>query len=188
MKKNIAALVLFLVGFSLYAQNFEWSLILADLKNGVSLPFSRPVALRDGDTVSVFILSAADAYVYIIGQDPERNVEVFYSGAVKAGENFRTGPIQLLPPGGQETIHIIVSGEREVRLEAQIAAYQAEKVFRAGRNVVSAALELRREILLLTEAPERPVQMGGSFRGFDNLEGSGYSGAGKYFKTILINH
>ena len=183
-----ALLLFFLLSGFLHAQNFEWTLGLADNKKGVTLDFSRPLSLERGDTISIYIQSAVDCWLYIIAQDPNRDVAVFQSGQIKADEAFRTNPIQLLDSNGQDTIHIIVSREQEKILEARIDAFKKENAFRNGRNIINAALDLRRNILNLAEAPERPVQIGGAFRGFEDPQGLCYSGAEKYFKSILINH
>ena len=187
MKIKALLLFLFLSGM-LHAQSFDWSLGMVDLRKGLSLGFSRPLRLERGDTVGVFLQSNADCWVYIVAQDSNRDVAVIHNGLVKEKEAFRTSPIQIMPPSGQDTIYIIVSRKQEKTIEDRIAIFEKEQDFRTGRNVINAVMELRREILNLNEAPERPLQLGGAFRGSENLEGINYSGAEKYFKTIIINH
>ena len=187
MKKVFLSLFL-IIGFSLYAQSFEWTLGLVDYKQSRSLDFSRPVNLKRGDAVNILVQSSADCWLYIIAQDSDRNVVVFHSGRIRAGEAYRSNPIQILPPSGQDTIYIIVSRNQEKNLEERIAAYTKDNEFRNGRNVVSAVLEMRREILSLAEAPDKPVPLGGAFRSYSDFEGRNYSGTYRYFKTILLNH
>ncbi|AEF82458.1 hypothetical protein [Leadbettera azotonutricia] len=180
---------LFLLGPSLFAQAFEWSLAAVDKKRSAALPVSRPVSMRNGDTVSFLISTAADCHVYIIAQDADRNVTVVYSGPLPAGQVLESDPVQIIAPAGTETFHLIVSREKDPALESRIEMFRKSGAFRDGRNVANAALDFRRSISALKEAPERPVQMGGAFRGFNqDLEGVAYSGAEKYFKSIVINH
>jgi len=155
-------------------------MVLADIGRGVSLDYSQPVALQAGDTFSLLLLSEEKSWIYIIAQDSERNAIILHYGFLEANDLFSTNPIRLVPPGGQETIYVILSNVRETMLEAQIAAFQADASFRNGRNVINAVMELRRDILAIGEAPERPVQLGGSFRSFTNndyMEGLSFSGA-----------
>lgn len=187
MKKLLIPLLL-VIGFSAGAQEFEWSLGLVNARQNRGLDFSRPVRLTHGDIINLYIQSTADCWVYIIAQDSDRNVVVFYSGRIFAGRQFRTNPIQLLPPSGQDTIYLIVSRNPETDLDERIALYEKDSAFRNGRNIINAALSLRREYLDLAEAPERPVQLGGTFRGTTAFDGTRYSGADRYFKTILLNH
>jgi hypothetical protein len=186
--KKLFIPLLLVIGVSVYAQNFEWSLGLVNSRQNNGLDFSKPVRLNHGDIINLYIQSTADCWAYIIAQDSDRNVVVFYSGRISAGRQFRTNPIQLLPPSGQDMIYIIVSRNPEAELERRIAAYERDSAFRNGRNIINSVMSLRRDYLNLAEAPERPVQLGGTFRGTEVPEGKSYSGADRYIGTILLNH
>jgi hypothetical protein len=189
LKKSFAALLMLILGLPLFAQNINWSLVMLDSKKSDSMPFSRQVNLNTGDIISFLFSADADCHLYIITQNQERNAALLYNGFVTAGKDLQTGPIQIMPPGGMETVYFIVSGKADQKLEEMIAEYRKINNFRTGRNIINAAMDFRRNISALNEAPERPVIMGGAFRGFNqDLEGVAYSGADKYFKTIIINH
>ena len=187
MKKLIIPFLLFL-GISLYAQNFEWNLGLMDNRQGTGLDFSRPVKLDRGDIISILMQSDFDCWLYIIVQDAERNVAIFHNGLIQAGNAYRSNPVRILPPDGQDTIHIIVSRDRERALEERISVFERNDTARNGWNLINAVMDLRREILRLSEAPEKPVQLGGTFRTIGEIEGRNYSGSYRYSKTILISH
>jgi hypothetical protein len=180
----VFAVSLFLV--PLFAQqDFAWSLGL--IQDGRGLDFSRPVEMENGDVFSLEIVSQENCYAYIIIQESDRTMGVVLDRRLRAGEEYSTGSIRLTPPSGSETFYIITSRTEQKNLRAAINAHGKQNTSRTARDLTTAVMEIRRGVSRLKENPEKPVAMGGAFRGTET-NGTEYSGAGVYVKTVIINH
>ena len=174
---------------SLSAQSFEWSMGLVDAKNEVSIGFSRPVNMKSGDAVNLYVQSSTECWLYIVVRDSGRNVTVFENSLLKAGVLYKSNSVQLKSRKGQEAIYVIVSEDGIKNLDDRIALHKRDNTSRTGRNVVTAVFEFGRSIPVQYEKMERPAQIGGNVsNGENSIEGVRYSGTDRYFKTILINY
>ncbi|MDR2662039.1 MAG: DUF4384 domain-containing protein [Treponema sp.] len=180
----VLAVSLFLVPLSAQ-QDLAWSLAL--IKGGRGLDFSRPVEMEEGDVFSLAIVPRQDCYAYIVIQESDRVMSVILDRGLQAEEEYSTGSIRLTPPSGSETFYIVISRTEQKNLRAAIDAYVKQNNSRTSRGLTTAVMEIRRSVSRLKENPEKPVAMGGAFRG-TGTNGTEYSGAGVYVKTIIINH
>jgi hypothetical protein len=185
--------VLFVTGIlgRVFCQNgndLGWSMVLVDPKKEVSVSFSRPVAMKTGDAFSFIIQSDQDAYCYVVVQDSERNTIVLHGGRILAGKELNLGPLTLTPPAGTETFYVVMSLGEQQSLAAAIKGLGTGGRQRAGRRVMNEVFGIRRQVSALRENPEKPVFMGGAFRGAEAAEGRAFSGADTYVKTITISH
>jgi hypothetical protein len=185
----IPAVLVFFCVLSPAAQdrNLSWSLALVDSKSQ-GLSFSRPVPMQNGDVFSLTIAGGAACYVYVIVQDSEHNVLTLHAGPARANEAVSIGPMQVTPPEGSETFYVVVSLNEQTRLQEAINAYAKSGNSRNSRNLINAVMEIRRFVSRLKESPEKPVYMGGAFRGETQTQGTGYSGVDTYVKTLIISH
>jgi hypothetical protein len=170
-------------------KNFTWSLAMSSAQEAVS--FTRPVSMKTGDIFTIYLQSETSCFAYVLAQDSENKIVVLHSGSLNAGEELLLGPMQITPPGGSETFYVVMSLEEQKQLKNTINAFNRNNTnSRASRNVLNAVMDLRRAVSRLREEPEKPVYMGGAFRGSGTpgIEGVSYSGLGTYVKTIIINH
>ena len=181
----ITAVLVFCTGALFAQQNLTWSLSLVRENEGVG--FSRPVAMKDGESFSIIIQTNQACYVYLIIQDSERNLSVLLSKRSSANETLQTPLFTLTPPGGSETFYVVISATEQKDLQAAIDAYKKQSDTRTARDLNNAIMEVRRSTSQFKENPEKPVGMGGAFRGRAPA-GTEYSGAGAYVKTIVITH
>jgi hypothetical protein len=187
MRRGFFIAVLFLLlGTTLFAQEkLTWSLAL--IKDNEGIPFSRPIAMQDGDTFSLFIQANQACNAYIIAQDSERQMIVLLDKRLAADGSHQTNSIKLIPPAGTEIFHIVMSLEELPKLENAIKAFTRQNNTRTYRDLNNAIAAARRSASQFKENPEKPVGMGGVFRGAAH-SGTEFSGAGIYVKTIVINH
>jgi hypothetical protein len=140
------------------------------------------VQLKDNDTFSIYIKPEVPCYCYVIVQDAEKNDAVLQSGKLQAGQELDLGPLEITPPSGTETFYIVMTGTQQAQFEGS----------HTGGEIINAVLNFRRAISQLKENPEKPVSMGGAFRGTGTPplrpKGIQYSGADRYVKTIIIRH
>ena len=181
----ITAFLLFFSTALFAQQNVTWSLAL--LKNGEGIPFSRPVAMIDGDSFSIVLQTRQACYAYVVVQDSERQLIVLLNKRLTPNETWQTPVLMLTPPTGAETFHVIISQTEQTELKTAIDAYNRQNDTRTSRDLNSAIMGIRRAISALKENPEKPVGMGGAFRGRDP-GGTEFSGVDTYVKTIIINH
>jgi hypothetical protein len=181
------ALLLFRV-FPLPAQeqSLSWTMALVNSK-GQSFSLAQPAAMQTQDIITLSVSAKAPAYVYIIVQDASRDVEVLHSGRARANEVLSMGPLRIIPPEGTETFYVVVSLTEQTELQEAVDAYNENRSSRNSRNLITAIMNIRRSVSRLKENPEKPVSMGGAFRGGET-RGTEYSGLGTYVKTVIITH
>jgi hypothetical protein len=188
--RNLAVLLVLFFVLPLAAQerNLSWSMALINSsRQGVS--FTQPVSMRNGEIFSLNISGKAPCYVYVIAQDSKRKMSVLRAGRARAEEAITIGPMQLTPPGGDETLYVVVSLSEQTRLQEVVNAYKKSENSRNSRNLLNSIMEIRRSISRLRENPEKPVYMGGAFRGPDGqTQATEYSGLDVYVKTVIIKH
>jgi hypothetical protein len=164
------------------------------LVNGLTeqgLSFSRPVTTQAGEIVYILIESENPCYCYLIAQDSERNLIILNNGKLQGNTILKVGPVEILPPTGTESFYVVMSALPRTNLETQIRSFsKRQKSQRTTNNVMDEIFNIRREVSSLQENPEKAVLMGGTFRGEEQkpVEGTHYSGAGAYVKTIVIRH
>ncbi|MDR0323460.1 MAG: hypothetical protein LBI12_03310 [Treponema sp.] len=184
MKKLAAFLAFSLFSSSLWAQqNLVWSMAL--VKNNESISFSRRVEMTNNDRFDIIIRTNQSCYAYIIIQDDER-MEII-NRQLDTNETWTIGPVIITPPSGSETFHVVISLNEQIELKNAINAYNNRQNTRTTRALNNAVARARREASLLSENPEKPIGMGGVFRGKE-INGTEFSGSNIYVKTVVIHH
>lgn len=170
--------------------SFDWSLVLLNQGESVSVSTERPVKLQTGDRISFSLKSGADCFVSVIVRDAEGAVAALYSNPLRSGQSLTLGPMRITPPPGRETVFFVLSSREKPGLERVLDALKANPgSVRAGRDLLDQVYGLRREISQLRENPERPLAMGGSIRGAeDSSAGILFSGADTYVKILILEH
>jgi hypothetical protein len=174
--------------------SFSWSLSL--LHEGERDPVftEGPVRLHSGDRIRFTLTSGADCFVSVIVRDAEGAVAVLHSNPLRGGETLSLGPLRITPPSGNETVFFVVSAGETAALRRALEALRASPgSARAGQELLNHIYGLRRDISRLRENPERPLALGGSFRGTGDDTGNGtggilFSGASTYVKIITLEH
>jgi hypothetical protein len=153
-----------------------------------ALPFSRPVILSDGDKFQLFIMDVkTPAYCYVIYDSTDGKLSPLLQSTLRPGESIllpsESEAFQVSPPGGTEKIFVIVTAERQTRLERLFKSPDDAQV------ILDEVVRIRQSTSTLAEAPEKPAPMGGVTRGKDlAVQGSEYEGQLSYVKTIRIEH
>ncbi|MDR1507267.1 MAG: hypothetical protein LBI67_09230 [Treponema sp.] len=191
--KRLCIVFLFIVIQGAWAADengFSWSLGLVSTSQAIEGSLARPIRMNDGDIFKIVILSKAPCYCYVVVQDSEKNIIILYTGTLGEDDVLTLGPIQVTPPPGLEYFYICMSAEPQPDLKNSIDAFgRNQKSSKAAQDVMDSVFGIRRSITALKENPERPVLMGGTFRGMDEKANSvEYSGVGVYVKTITIRH
>ena len=188
----LAVLLLFTVisATQLSAQqgkSFKWTMTLQNEKTG-TVPFSAPVQSANGERFKILIKPDVKSFVYIIAEDPEGEVTVLYTGAMKSNVMWSSDFLELTSPQGSESLYIVASLEEQKALAQRIDALEENAGTTQKRALINEVLRIRSETSKFKEAPEKPVLMGGATRGSEESEGIEFSGLRTYVKTISIEH
>lgn len=186
--------------------SFSWAL-LTDTENGPrELDTSVPVSLALGDTVQFYFDCRQGAYVYLFLEDAAGTLSLlhpktalFYDNRPPKPESFRipASPerFRLVPPAGQDRLHLLVSPLRLTKLEGLTAAFlAAPEETRRQAAVIQEIKRLKRRYSELAQPPETSIPVAGTIRtrgaesetgGFSVVQ---VSEAVFYSRTIRINH
>ncbi|MEI6875415.1 MAG: DUF4384 domain-containing protein [Spirochaetota bacterium] len=183
--------MILLSAFPLLAQSpaLSWKAAFLRYDRGQmeSLPFSRPLSLKDGNQFQLLVQPASDAYVDLLYEDTAGTVQVLYQGQVKGGQALflpdEAHNFTISPPAGTEKIHIIVSTKKQTTLEARFKALPKESA-----AALDELARLKTALLSIAQAPEKPVPMGGVNRALSDVKVAEFGGAETYVKTIRFDH
>lgn len=157
--------------FAEQAETLSWKMgfIRYDRSQLQSLPFSRPLLLKDGNQFQLLILPAQDAWVDVLYEDTTGTVQVLYQGQSKAAQALilpdEKHNYDVSAPDGTERIHVIVSLKRQDAFEASFKALP-----RGSAATLDELAKLKNSLLSLAEAPEKPVAMGGTARALADVK------------------
>lgn len=202
---------------NLCAQNsnaFTWDMRLEKKTSGTPLDFNQTIekledalpsdappdvvnhSLARGEDFTIRVKSQANAYCYIIQYGPDRKVTLYHDTPLNAGVEKAFSPVLTSSPG-VDTFYIIMSAQRETKLENVIRAYRrSPNVRQTNSNVYYEALAIQKADEPLGEPPQRFTISGGTARGTpanvpsDNPPSgtARYSGRNRYVRIISVKH
>jgi hypothetical protein len=170
-------------------KDLSWKMAVVKMEAGkeVSVPFSRPLAFRDGDKFFLVIVPGADGFIDVLYEDTSGQLAVLYKGAVKSGAAvILPGPTQafeVTPPDGTEKLHVFFAAQAPASVEALFKALPA-----SSAKLLDAIAAYKTSLSRLAEAPEKPVPMGGTHRGLLDAAMTEFKGKDAYVKTIRFDH
>lgn len=147
------------------------------------LSISNNAVLHSGDRMKLFLQPQTDCHLYLFYRSSQQEWVVMLP-AHGSGSRFTAGARITLPQGadwfrldevtGIETFYLLASARPlntlEILCENLSAAAQPERST-VGRQILSEISRLQKKHRTLTAAAERPVRLGGNFRGMNkNIE------------------
>lgn len=191
--------IMLLMPFSLFSQtpdeiNGEVGLFKLEGDRFFSLPTKRPAKMDDGDSFQLYFKSLSSTYVYIIYESAGEDVYVLNSSFMNAEETlFLPSEDELYtlePPKGIEKIHIVLSLDKEEKLEELISLYETDSTLKT--DILTEIVRLRKSESKIALNPEKPAPMGGVYRsvtkGDQELDTTTINAGRLYVKTIRIKH
>ena len=171
-------------------KSFAWTMALQNIRTEDLLPFSAPVKSSTGERFRLVIRPEADCYCYVIAESTNgEEVAALRAGLLDSGKEWLSPDIVLAPPGGSESIFVVVSRDEQAALVQSIDAYNSGNTPVRRRILMNEVLRIRGEVSRYREIPEKPIVVGGSARGNPGRnEGVEFSGLDTYVKTISIEH
>jgi hypothetical protein len=190
VKKAIFVFFFVTIAVCLYGQNLTWDLKFLKGSERESVGVSRVIQMETGQPFSFTIKPAANSYCYVILYDSERDITVYDNKHKNPlNDEITFGPWPLSEPSGTETFYVIMSMERQTKLENLIAALKNNpKSQQAADNLYTEVLDLHNKAKERGEGGATPVLMGGGLRGGNDEYGWRYSDKGLYVEPIRIRH
>jgi len=189
MKKITAACLFVFAGVCLQAQTLSWEIKFAKGKAQESVPIDKIIRMETGDTFQITITPDADCFAYVICQDSERQIIVLQNRPVAEGNEIRLGPFMIENPPGTETLYVIMSRERQVKLESLIQEYNRNKDSRQhANNLYREIVNLQNTASSLGEPASTFIASGGTTRGGAQENATRFSDKKLYVRPITIRH
>jgi hypothetical protein len=168
---------------------FVWKMALVKSQTGkdTSLPFNRPVAFANGERFCLVIVPETAGMLTVFYEDTTGTVSAIFQGPIQAGQTIilpgDRQKFQVAPPGGTEKFHVAIGRQSTPAVDALVKALPG-----SSARLLDALAQLKTSLAAIAEAPEKPVPMGGTHRGLEDVTMTEFRGKDSYVKTIRFDH
>ncbi|MCL2265544.1 MAG: hypothetical protein FWC22_05825 [Treponema sp.] len=185
--KKFAAVFLFLtVCVCVHAQTLTWDIKFLRLQPQKFESVSDTITMETGNQFIFTVKPDVNAYCYVVAKMSSGAVAVMHSQPMKGSVEIFFGPFALAEPVGSETIHVIMSLERQTNLENLINAFQKESDSKHhADSLYQEVMRLKNDALANeTESKYIPLDTAGAMQHYVTR----FSGGALYVGTIFIRH
>jgi hypothetical protein len=170
------------------AQNLSWDLRFLQGQKRESVSISRAVRMETGEEFLIAIKPDTTSYCYVICYDSERQIYVLKNEPVTGGSEIYLDPIEITDPPGTETVYVIMSLERQTKLESLIQAYNKSPTQQNANDLYREVVSMQNAVSALGEAAPSFIPSGGTTRGSSEEYTNHFSGKSLYVRPIIIRH
>jgi len=189
MKRTITICCFIFATACLQAQTLSWDIKFLQGRKRVSVPISRPIKMETGDDFLISIKPDSDCYCYVICHDSARKIFVLENKFIKGGIETYLMPIDITDPQGTEILYVIMSLEREQKLESLIKTYNDNlSSIQHGENLRQEIARLQSVVSDLGQPASSFIPGGGTSRGSTQEYVTRFSEKNIYVNTIIIRH
>jgi hypothetical protein len=188
--RKIAVILMFLtIGVCLQAQSLSWNVRFVRGLSQESVPIAQIIRMETGDTFLITISPETAAFCYVIGYDSNRQIIVIVNESLRPNQERHIGPVMINEPSGTETIFVIMSTERQTRLESLIQTFNSNPDSRQhANNLHREVVALQNRVSRLGEPASVYIPSGGTTRGNTQQFVTRFSGSNLYVRAITIRH
>jgi len=187
--KKITVLFLFLTaGVYIQAQTLSWDIKFLKGTARESVPINQTIRMENGENFLITITPAADCFSFIVCYDSNREISVLYNASMNGKNEVYLGPIKVEDPPGTETLYVIMSKERQTKLEGLIQAFNSNQSRQNSDNLRREVVSLQNAASGLGEPASSFIASGGTSRGSSEEYATRFSGKDMYVRTITIRH
>jgi len=192
MKKLFLVCLFIGIGvFHAYAQKTQsltWDIQLQREKEWEAIPKSQIITAESGQTVSFFISPASNCFCYIISQNSERKIFILHDQPIKSEMEIKIDPLQADNSPGAKTLYVIMSLEKQTKLEEAVKNYKGNlNSQRYANNLQGEIAKLQDKASSLGEPASALITSGGTTRGMTQELSTRYSEKNLYVRTITIH-
>jgi hypothetical protein len=188
MKKITAILIFLLAAMSLYAQTLSWDIKFLQGKERESVAISRTIRMDTGEGFMIGITPAVDCFSYVVLYDSVREIFVLHDTPIKGKTEVYLGPFNVEDPPGTETLYVIMSLQRQTRLEGLIQSFNNNNSQQNANNLYREVVSLQTAASGLGEPSNSFIASGGTSRGSSPEYVTRFSEKDMYVRTITIRH
>jgi len=185
--KKVSLILLFagIVVLQARAQDLTWDIQLLKGKDREPLPRSQSITVENEENLYIIVTPAADCFCYIISQNSERKLFILHEQPVKGEMRVRVNPLQADSSPGAKTLYVIVSSERQTKLEDVIKNLKSDPGSQRNTNNVQGEIaRLQDTASGLGEPSSALVTSGGTTR--SEASATRFSGKNIYVRTLTI--
>jgi hypothetical protein len=189
MRKIVLGVVFIVSAVCLQAQNFSWDIKFLQGRNRESKSVSEPIKMETGDDFLITIKPDADCYCYVVCYDSERKIYVLKNEYAKSGYEIFLKPVDITDPPGTETVYVIMSPERQTKLETLIQAHAGNPNSQQHtNNLYREVVSLHTTVSNLGELAHSFISGGGTNRSGSDEYINRFSGKNLDVRRIIIRH
>jgi hypothetical protein len=188
MKKLTMCVVFILTAVCLQAQVFSWDIRFLQGKKRESVSIARTIRMETGEDFLIAIKPDSNCYCYIVCYDSDREISVFKNEFITNGNEIFLDPVQITDPPGTETLYVIMSFERQTKLESLIQTYNSSASQQNANNLYREVVSLQNTASALGESAPSFIPSGGTTRGSSEEYTNRFSGKNLYVRPISIRH
>jgi hypothetical protein len=189
MKKLFAIFFFIFTAICLHAQTLSWDIKFLQGRGQESVPINRTIRMETGDSFIIAITPASDCYSYVVIYDSERQINVLYDKPLTGGNEIIIGPFETDNPPGNETLYIIMSLERQTRLENAIQTRNENPDSRQhANNLYREVVSLQNTASALGEPASVFIPVGGTTRSDSPESVTRFTEKSLYVRAITIRH
>ena len=160
--------------------NFYWAFgaLVGTQDQPQLIPIGRKTVLQTGDRMKILFEPQTESFVYILYYSSQEELLMLFPSEPSAASTL-PGRKYSIPSGNQwfklddvtgiEKFYLIASARRLEKLESlyqsHLAKTRVEDIQASTRAILAEIKQLKRKHRTLTAAAERPVRLGGNFRG-----------------------
>ena len=190
--KKIALVCLFIgIGvfqaFAQKAQSLTWDIQLQKGKDRALIPKSQIITVENGQDISFFICPESNTFCYIISQNAERKLIVLHDQPIRSEAEIKVEPLKADNSPGAKTLYVIMSLERQTKLEDAIKSYKGDPGSqRFANNLQGEIAKLQDAASSLGEPSSALITSGGTTRGPESEDTTRFSEKSLYVRTFTI--
>jgi hypothetical protein len=177
--------------FPQQAQDLAWEIQLQTEGRGAAMPDSQTITVETGRDFCISITPDSDSFCYVLSQNSGRKFFVLYDQGVRGGNEIILEPLLADNSPGRKTLYVIISVERQTRLENSINTYKSNpNSNRHAGNLQGEIAGLQDRVSSLGEPASVIISTGGSTRGSTPVAAdyaTRFSGRNMYVKAITIH-
>ena len=170
------------------AQSLTWDIQLQKGRDWAVIPKSQIITAESGQDMTFFISPESNSFCYIISQNSERKLFVLHDQPIKSEMEIKVEPLKADNSPGAKTMYVIMSLERQTKLEDAIKNYKSDPGSqRFAGNLLGEIAKLQDTASGLGEPASAVITSGGTTRG-EAAENSitRFSEKSLYVRTISI--
>lgn len=173
------------------AKGLTWKMafLKGDLVNAASQDLAKPIEMENGGKFRLYLeLAESRAFLYVLYRGADASFATLANGQITGpGGLFLPSEMEtftVTPPSGTETIYVVLTKDRQSGLEKLLSKKKKD-----ANAIVEEVKRIQRSTAESTEIPQKPVPIGGAYRGeAESMQASQFEGRETYVNILRLKH